>query len=92
MTKPRADTPPSAKLQPRRFARVRLQNDASGTIVIDLKSPSIKCGVVDYSAGGACIQIAPGTMLPKRFELLYAGSKKKCRMVWAKGNRLGVTF
>ena len=32
------------------------------------------------------------TVLPNRFELLWAGTKKKCRVVWSKGRRTGVAF
>jgi hypothetical protein len=80
--------------QDRRFARVKPAGNLSrtGKIIVDPKSPVVGCGVVDYSAGGACLEVAPGTSLPKRFELLYAGTKKKCRVVWATGSRLGVAF
>ncbi|MCF2524323.1 PilZ domain-containing protein [Bradyrhizobium sp. G127] len=80
--------------QERRFIRVRPSGNLSrtGKIIVDSKSPVIECGIVDYSAGGACLQVAPGTLLPKRFELLYSGTKKKCRVVWTNGIRLGVAF
>ena len=80
--------------QDRRFNRVRPSGNVSRTasIIIDPKSPVIGCNVVDYSAGGACFELTPGKPLPNRFELLYAGSKKKCRLVWAKGPRVGVSF
>lgn len=80
--------------QNRRFNRVRPSGNLSrsASIIVDLKSPVIRCNVVDYSAGGACLEVAPGRPLPARFELLYAGSKKKCRVVWVKGPRLGVSF
>lgn len=80
--------------QDRRFARVKPSGSLSrsGKIIVDPKSPVVACSIVDYSAGGACVEIAPGTSLPKRFELLYAGTKKKCRVVWMRGARLGLAF
>ncbi len=80
--------------QDRRFSRVRPSGNLSRTakIIVDPKSPVIGCNVVDYSAGGACLEVMPRMPLPDRFELLYAGSKKKCRVVWVKGPRLGVSF
>ena len=80
--------------QERRFNRVKPSGNLSRSakIIVDPKSPVIGCNVVDYSAGGACIEVAPGKPLPQRFELLYACSKKKCRVVWTKGPRLGVSF
>jgi hypothetical protein len=31
-------------------------------------------------------------MLPNRFDLLFGGTKKRCRVVWTTGRRLGVAF
>lgn len=80
--------------QDRRFLRVRPSGSLSRTakIIVDPKSPVIDCGIVDYSAGGACLEVSPPRSLPKRFELLYSGTKKKCRVVWVRGPRLGVAF
>ena len=80
--------------QNRRFARVRPSGNLSrfGKIIIDPKSPVIDCGIVDYSAGGACLEVVPPRSLPQRFELLYSGTRKKCRVVWTRGARLGVSF
>jgi len=61
-------------------------------IILDMKSPALDCTVVDYSAGGACLDVGNATALPKRFELLYAGTRKKCRTVWSAGRRMGVAF
>jgi hypothetical protein len=56
------------------------------------KSPPIACTLVDYSAGGACLQLFPMVTLPDRFELLYGNVRKKCRIVWRRGIRIGVAF
>lgn len=80
--------------QDRRFNRFQPAGNVPRTasIIVDPKSPVIGCNVVDYSAGGACLEIVSGKVLPNRFELLYAGSKKKCRLVWTRGVRIGVSF
>ena len=81
-------------MQPRRFARVqptgRMQKTAK--IIVAPRAPVIDCDVVDYSAGGACLAIYGQAQLPNRFELLYCGTKRRCRVVWSKGRRLGVSF
>jgi PilZ domain len=79
---------------PRRFARVRPSGKVSSVakIIVDPKASPIDCMVVDYSAGGACLQVMFGTSLPSRFELLHGATKKRCRVVWKQGQRLGVTF
>nr|WP_249123646.1 MULTISPECIES: PilZ domain-containing protein [unclassified Bradyrhizobium] len=61
-------------------------------IILDAKSAPIDCGVIDYSAGGACLDVFNAAALPRRFELLYAGTRKKCRAVWTAGRRVGVSF
>ena len=61
-------------------------------IILDARTPVIECIVVDYSAGGACLAVGNPAALPKRFEMLYAGTRKKCRAVWTAGRRMGVAF
>ena len=51
-------------------------------VVIASKSPPISCTLIDYSAGGACLEFFPMVLLPERFELLYGNVRKKCRIVW----------
>jgi hypothetical protein len=79
---------------PRRFARVRPSGKVSSAakIIVDPKAAPIDCTIIDYSAGGACLQVIFGTSLPSRFELLHGAIKKRCRVVWKQGQRLGVTF
>jgi hypothetical protein len=81
-------------MHPRRFARVRPTGRISDVaiLIVDPKAPVIDCRVVDYSPGGACLEIRGQTRLPSRFELLFGGTKKHCRVVWSAGRRLGVAF
>jgi PilZ domain len=78
----------------RRFTRVKPSGLVSSraTIVIDKKIPAIECSVIDLSAGGACLQVPDPNAIPKRFELVHAGTRKKCNVVWKARNRLGVSF
>jgi hypothetical protein len=87
MTKP--DTRPR-----RLYQRVRPANDAAAKaqIVVDPKQPVIACKLIDYSPGGACLEIFPMVPLPQRFELLHGGVKKRSRLVWRRGIRIGVAF
>jgi hypothetical protein len=81
-------------MQPRRFARVRPTGRISSEakLIVGPEAPLIDCNIVDYSAGGACLEICGQIKLPKRFELLFGGTKKRCRVVWEAGRRLGVSF
>ena len=80
--------------QPRLYKRVRPSGNMgkSAKIILDPKAPPIDCSVVDYSAGGACLEICGRSALPSRFELLYGPIRKKCLVVWSRGIRFGVTF
>jgi hypothetical protein len=64
----------------------------AATIILGPKLPAVSCNVIDYSAGGACIEVCGRAGLPGRFEMLYGSTRKKCRVVWTRGIRLGVTF
>ena len=79
---------------PRLYARQRPQGRISGVakIFVEPKAPLIDCILVDYSAGGACLQLEKFVALPERFELLYGTTRKRCRVVWKRGSRIGVTF
>jgi hypothetical protein len=81
-------------IYPRRFARVKPNGQVSdtGKIIVAPRAPAIDCKVVDYAPGGACLQIWGQIALPNRFELLWGTTRKKCRVVWKAGNRLGVAF
>jgi len=61
-------------------------------IVVDPKSPPVDCIVIDYSPGGACLELTGLHKPPSRFELLYGTTRKKCRLVWSRGIRIGVAF
>jgi hypothetical protein len=78
----------------RRFTRVRPngRNSDAAKLIVDPKTPVIDCRVVDYSPGGACLEISGQVKVPNRFELFYGGTKKRCRVVWTAGRRLGVAF
>jgi PilZ domain len=81
-------------MYPRRFTRVRPTGRFSDAakLILGPKDPVIDCRIVDYSPGGACLEIAPQTKLPNRFELVFGGTRKRCRVVWNAGRRLGVAF
>jgi hypothetical protein len=81
-------------MHPRRFARVRPagRNADVAKLIVGPKVPVVDCKVIDYSPGGACLEVWAQTTLPDRFELLFGGSKKRCRVVWRTGRRLGVAF
>jgi hypothetical protein len=79
---------------PRLYQRVRPASSqaAKAQIIMGPKAPVIACRLVDYSAGGACLEIFPMVPIPERFELLHGSVKKKSRVVWRRGVRIGVAF
>jgi hypothetical protein len=78
----------------RRFARVKPAGLVSrqAKIITDAKKPAIPCTLVDYSPGGACVDLGGQVALPDRFELLHVNTRKRCRIAWKRGSRIGVVF
>jgi hypothetical protein len=87
------DMTPESKPK-RLYQRVRPSGrDADkAQIIVGPKQPVIACKLIDYSPGGACLEIFPMVPLPERFELLHGSVKKKSRVVWRRGIRIGVAF
>jgi hypothetical protein len=81
-------------MYPRRFARVRPTGRISdkAKLIIGPKAPLVDCRIVDYSPGGACLELSGQTKVPTRFELLFGTTRKRCRVVWIAGRRIGVAF
>lgn len=79
---------------PRLYQRVRPPSAeaAKAQIIVGPKLPVLACRLVDYSPGGACLEIFPMAPVPERFELLHGNVKKKSRVVWRRGIRIGVVF
>jgi hypothetical protein len=78
----------------RLYQRVRppTAEASKAQIIVGPKLPVVACRLVDYSPGGACLEIFPMVTLPERFELLHGKVKKKSRVVWRRGIRIGVAF
>jgi hypothetical protein len=84
----------SSGKSPRLYQRVRPPGSeaAKAQIIVGAKLPVVPCRLVDYSPGGACVEIFPMVAVPERFELLHGNVKKKSRVVWRRGIRIGVAF
>ena len=61
----------------------RIFAEDKGAAVID-------CHVIDFSRGGACLELTREAVVPQRFIFLHGGVKKKGRLAWKKGFRFGV--
>jgi len=81
---------PRQRLYPRLKPDGRLSRAAK--ILSAPNAPVIECTLIDYSAGGACLQLPKYADLPSRFELLYGTTRKRCRLVWRRALRIGVAF
>jgi hypothetical protein len=84
---------PEAK-SPRLYPRVRPTNPeaSKAQIIVGPKLPAVACRLIDYSRGGACLEIFPMVPLPDRIELLHGNVRKRGRIVWRRGIRIGVAF
>lgn len=78
----------------RRFARLLPTGPMSnaGTIVVDPDKPGIPCTIVDISANGVCLETRADRPIQETFTLIYDGIMQPCRVIWAKGHRIGASF
>ena len=60
-------------MHPRRHARVKPAGIVSrqAKIITDPRAPVIVCTLIDYSPGGACVDLGGQVKIPDRFELLH---------------------
>ena len=81
-------------MHPRRHARVKPAGLVSrqAKIITDPRAPVIVCTLIDYSPGGACVDLGGQVKIPDRFELLHVNTRKRCRIAWKRGTRVGVVF
>lgn len=79
---------------PRLYNRTRPAGRVSdkAQIIIAAKAPLVECKLIDYAPGGACVELFPMVTLPERFEIRYGNVRKKCRIVWRRGIRIGLAF
>ena len=61
-------------------------------ILLGPPHPELECRIIDQSPGGVGMELPRLVDLPKKFEILYAGSRKSCHLVWQNGFRLGLSF
>ena len=64
----------------------------SAFIVTSEKAPKLECTVRNISGTGAAVQVSTTFGLPQTFELIVDGVRRRCRVVWRKDNKIGVTF
>jgi len=81
-----------AMMDKRKHARVVTAYSAKITSVDGQPSP-IECSVTDLSRGGARLSFDRLHTLPSEFRLsVENGVKRLCKVVWKKGNEVGVAF
>ena len=64
----------------------------SGKLLLGEKAQLIECRIVDFSAGGACLELPKYCELPKRFEFINGRTRTFCRVAWARGYRIGIMY
>jgi hypothetical protein len=76
----------------RKHARAVTAYSAKITSLDGHRSP-IECSVTDLSQGGARLSFDCSRILPDEFRLsLENGVRRLCKVVWKKGNEVGVAF
>jgi hypothetical protein len=62
----------------------------AGTIAFN--GGAINCTVRNLSTSGAALDVTSPVGIPEHFVLVSNGSQLRCRVVWRKETRIGVTF
>ena len=63
-----------------------------GVIVFSEIAPRIQCKVTNISETGAGLEISTTVDIPQEFDLVVEGIRRRCRVVWTSGTRIGVAF
>ena len=73
-------------------AAVRRKIHKAGSIVVG--SRPVTCTVHNLSAAGAALSLKNPSALPDAFVLILEMEhrRRSCRIIWRRGNRIGVTF
>jgi PilZ domain len=72
----------------------RLALNTVGAIKFGAAGHELPCTVVDLTPRGAGLIVASAFGVPRVFQLTIKGETgvKYCRVIWAEGGKLGVTF
>ncbi|MGE7414313.1 PilZ domain-containing protein [Methylobacterium tarhaniae] len=65
-----------------------------GEIIFDSPTPVLDCRISNISPFGATLVVPAGTVVPDAITLAIAGEfvMRRCRVVWRRRGRVGVTF
>lgn len=74
--------------------RITPRNRTLKSGAIDFGIGTLDCTVRNLTDQGAMLETASPFGLPDRFKLIIAsdGTRRVCRVVWRRGQRLGVVF
>jgi len=77
-----------------RRAKHRANTTQSGCAAFPKAAAEVPCAVLNFSSQGACVAFAPGTAVPRFFDLRISRDPKlqAVRVVWQRANMVGVTF
>lgn len=64
----------------------------TGKLLLGDKGELVECRIIDFSAGGACLELPRYLDLPKRFEFINGRTRTVCRLAWARGYRVGIMY
>jgi PilZ domain len=83
-----------ARLLRERRSDTRVGINTVGEIKYGAAGHTIPCTVLDLTANGAGLHVSRSFGIPPVFQLKVRGEEasRHCRVVWAKGGRLGVSF
>jgi PilZ domain len=77
-----------------RRSDARVPVNTVGAIKFGAAGNTLPCTIIDLTREGAGLTFASTFGIPTTFQLTIKGEKqtRHCRVIWADGSRLGVTF
>jgi hypothetical protein len=77
-----------------RRSDVRVPSNTVGAIKFGAAGHTLPCTVIDLTPHGAGLTVASTFGIPAVFQLTINGETQTryCRVIWAQGNQLGVSF
>jgi hypothetical protein len=77
-----------------RRIKARTRSFKAAKIKLPKGAAVIDCVVKNFSAAGACLDVASPVGIPEAFDLFFEAdhTSMPCRVVWRKAHRIGIRF
>ena len=61
-------------------------------IVLSDKAPKLECTARNISESGATLRVSTTVGLPRSFDVVIEGIRRRCRVIWQTDREIGIDF